>query len=384
MRTTSLLALGVALTLGAGLAPATAATSSPSDRAARLDQPRVAPADRSASLERLAEALTADAAALPPAGSYFRIGGANRYATAVAVSQDTVCGRTETDCPVLGGVDAPVDTVFVANGLDFPDALGAGPVASGLGPLLLVPPSGTVPAVVKNELARIQPMTIVVFGGTGAVSAGVASQLAAYGTVERVAGANRYDTAAEAALVNDELWGEEGLSTVVLASGEGFADALAGGGAAANTQGSLMLTRRSSLPAETLAALQTIQPPTVIVLGGTGVVSTGVENAVRAALPASTVVRASGSDRFGTAIALSKRVFPGVAGEVFVVNGFNFPDALASAPAAGLWGASTLLARAQCVTAATRAEAVRLDPVLVTGFGGTGVLSDNALALGTC
>ena len=89
-------------------------------------------------------------------------------------------------------------------------------------------------------------------------------------------------------------------------------------------------------------------------------------------------------DRFGTAIALSKMVFPSGANELFLVNGLNFPDALASAPSAGFWGASTLLAKSTCVTTGTRTESSRLNPQRVTAFGGTAVVSDNALHLGTC
>ena len=338
------------------------------------------------------------AAALPPSGAYFRLAGTNRYATAVAVSQDLVCGPTETpdQCEGLGGVDAPVETVFVASGTDFPDALGAGPLASGLGPLLLVPPTGTVPSVVKAELSRIDPSDIVIFGGTGAVSSGVATQLAAYGSISRIAGANRWDTAAQTALQNDDILRQQdtdddgtpddlGTQVIVLASGEGFADALSGGGAAANNWGSLLLTAKGSLPTATKNALQTIKPPKVIILGGTGVVSTTVENAVKAAVPASVVKRAAGADRFGTAIAVSKEVFTvsSPANELFLVNGYNFPDALASAPSAGFWGAATLLTKTTCVTSGTRTEASRLDPQRVTAFGGTAVVSNNALHLGT-
>lgn len=396
------MALGLALSLGAGLAPlatataapASSASDAPGDLAARLGSlQREKGATRTPSPAGKASGI---AAALPPTGQYFRLAGANRYATAVAVSQDLVCGPTEpsAQCSGLGGVDAPVDVVFVASGVNYPDALGAGPLATGFGPLLLVPPTGTLPAVVANEIDRINPTDIVILGGTGAVSTGIADQLGTHGLVSRIAGANRYDTASGIALLNDDILRNQdqdgdgvpdnlGTQVIVLASGQGFADALSGGGAAANSWGSLLLTAKAALPAETAAALQTINPPKVIILGGTGVVSTAVENAVKAAVPTSTVTRAAGSDRFGTAIALSQQTFTAGAPEVFLVNGFNFPDALASAPSAGFWGASTLLTRATCVTPGTRTEASRLNALRATAFGGTAVVSDNALHLGT-
>ena len=276
------------------------------------------------------------AAALPPSGAYFRLAGANRYATAVAVSQDLVCGPTETadQCEGLGGVDAPVQTVFVASGTDFPDALGAGPLASGLGPLLLVPPTGTVPAVVKAQPSRIDPTDIVIFGGTGAVSSGVATQLAAYGSISRIAGTNRYDTAATA-LQNDDILLQQdtdddgtpddlGTQLIVLASGEGFADALSGGGAAANNWGSLLLT------GERLPALcdqerpSDDQAPEGHHLGrrwSAGLSRVPSRRSSRRA-PCCGPPAPTGS---GTAIALSKMVFPSGANELFLVNGLKFP-----------------------------------------------------------
>jgi putative cell wall-binding protein len=96
------------------------------------------------------------------AGGVTRQAGSDRYATAVAVS-----GATFGDAA----------TVFVATGATFPDALGGGPVAGALpGPLLLVP-AGGVPSSVAAELRRLDPDRVVILGGTGAVSAGVASQI---------------------------------------------------------------------------------------------------------------------------------------------------------------------------------------------------------------
>jgi spore germination protein YaaH len=85
-----------------------------------------------------------------------RLAGADRYATAVAVSKATYA--------------AGVPVVYLATGLDFADAL-AGAPAAGLqkGPLLLVTAS-TIPAVVQTELARLKPARIVLLGGTSVIS----------------------------------------------------------------------------------------------------------------------------------------------------------------------------------------------------------------------
>jgi len=89
----------------------------------------------------------------------------DRYATAAAVSKATF--------------GAPVNVVYVASGLNYPDALG-GSAAAGYadGPLLLV--NGAIPPVIAAELRRLDPSRIVVLGGRGAVSDAVLTALATY------------------------------------------------------------------------------------------------------------------------------------------------------------------------------------------------------------
>ena len=101
---------------------------------------------------------------------------------------------------VASRASAPSATpvVYVATGENFPDALGAGPAAAIVkGPILLVS-QNSIPGETAAELTRLSPDKIVIVGGTAVVSPSVESALAAYaGTVERIAGANRYDTAAK-------------------------------------------------------------------------------------------------------------------------------------------------------------------------------------------
>jgi len=94
------------------------------------------------------------------------------------------------------GASGPV--VYVATGEDFPDALGGGPVAAMVkGPLLLVR-QDSIPGETAAELGRLAPDKIVIIGGTAVISAGVEAGLGAFATtVERIAGVNRYDTAAQ-------------------------------------------------------------------------------------------------------------------------------------------------------------------------------------------
>ena len=89
--------------------------------------------------------------------------------------------------------------VYIATGVNFPDALGAAATAAlGVGPVLLVQ-TDAIPAETLAELNRLHPDRIVIVGGTAVVSAGVEASLAGLSfapTVTRLAGSNRYATAA--------------------------------------------------------------------------------------------------------------------------------------------------------------------------------------------
>jgi len=99
-------------------------------------------------------------------GSVGRLAGVDRYATAAAISQASFAPGAAI--------------VYVATGLNFPDALaGAAAAGKARAPVLLVTKS-TIPAPIVTELKRLKPKRIVVLGSTGVVSDQVKLALAAY------------------------------------------------------------------------------------------------------------------------------------------------------------------------------------------------------------
>jgi hypothetical protein len=102
-------------------------------------------------------------------------------------------------------VEPSVPVAYIATGLNFPDALAAGPPAAlGNGPVLLVK-TDWIPPAVETELSRLNPDKIVISGGSDVVSDGVAAQLSTYastGVVERLEGPTRYETAVEVSKAN--------------------------------------------------------------------------------------------------------------------------------------------------------------------------------------
>lgn len=178
----------------------------------------------------------------------------------------------------------------------------------------------------------------------------------------RLAGPGRADTAAAVsrAVV------APGAPVAYVATGGTFPDALSGGPAAARGGGPLLLAG-DDLPAVTRAELERLRPQRIVVLGGTAAIPAAVEDALRALAP--TVERVAGSDRVGTAAAVSAATFPDGAPAAYVATGANFPDALAGGPAATLDGAPLLLVGDE-VPEATRAELARLSPERIVVLGG--------------
>lgn len=317
----------------------------------------------------LAEAFTrrpaprVPVADVPSVPQHDRVAGADRLATAVALSQ-------------LAFPDpAAVAALVVAAAGDFPDALAATPLAAALGGPLLLTDGAGLSAVTAEEVRRLAPDRIVAVGGSAALADAVLDDLRALGVaVERVAGDSRFATAGAIA----RLLAPEGGVDVILASGESFPDALAAGPLAALSGRVILLTGRDAVPAATAQALADLQPARILIAGGPAAVGTTVE----AALAVDHVVeRLSGPDRYATAAALVERAVRegGHTDRAFLVSAADFPDALAAGAAVAALG-GILLPVDPTSLAASGAIAELLDRradglVQVTVVGGPGAVS---------
>ena len=198
-----------------------------------------------------------------------RIGEATRYETAVAVAK-----RIGTPGALCG---TAARTVIVATGAGYADALSASPLAAlGKHPILLTAPDA-LPASAAEYLADADADRIVLVGGTAAVSADVERQLRATGaTVTRISGADRYETSAKL-VAWATSFGASGTGCfasdrIALATGEGFADALAAAGPLASDRTPLLLTAADTLSPAARAFLDTHafdDTVTLTVIGGT-------------------------------------------------------------------------------------------------------------------
>lgn len=299
-----------------------------------------------------------------------RISGVDRYATSVAASKSAFA-------------DGSVATAVLASGRDFPDALAASGLAGAVGgPVLLTRPDRLPPEVLA-ELKRLGVRSVVLVGGDAAIQPQVAESLTGAGlAVERVSGADRYETAvAVAGRIGRETGSPARLTFI--ARGDDFADALAVAPAAYRRMAPVLLTRPSSLPGSTRAALAADPATEIVVAGGPGAIGDGVLEIVDA-LNDGAPVRVAGDSRYETA-ALFAEYARGrgwaTGAWVGVATGADYPDALSAASAIGPRAGVVVLTKPLELSAESRAfiqtQCRAGDPVRV--FGGASAVSPGVL-----
>ncbi|PYD00219.1 cell wall-binding repeat-containing protein [Microbacterium esteraromaticum] len=272
-------------------------------------------------------------------------------------------------------------TVMLATSLDYPDALSAAAAAGKASASLLLTPAAAIPAEVTAEIKRLNPTRIVLVGGTGVLSAKVAAQAAAAAPaakVQRVSGATRYATSRTAA----EMGGQS--AQVLIATGRDYPDALSAAAVGNSTGAPVLLVdgAQSKLDAASVATLRKIGATSATIVGGTGVVSAGVEKNLRSL--GISVTRISGADRYATNDAVAKKYFPSSALKVLFASGSGYADALSASVLAGRWSVPLLLTRESCIVGSA-AEFMRTKGTeAAVLIGGEGVLGAGVAALRRC
>lgn len=171
-----------------------------------------------------------------------RLSGRDRYATAAAAAdaaQDAWPAGTASRTVIVALGEHPVASRA------WPDALAAGALAGhARRSILLVRPDG-VPDATRQAITDLGAQAAVVVGGRAAIPDAVAQQLGV--PFERLGGATRYETAA--LLAGAAVSAGADPSTLVVATGGSFADALAAGPAAVASDGVVVLVDGRDLDA---------------------------------------------------------------------------------------------------------------------------------------
>ncbi|HBI57422.1 MAG TPA: hypothetical protein DDY38_11400 [Firmicutes bacterium] len=255
-----------------------------------------------------------------------RLSGSNRFGTAAAISQE----GWET-----------AGTVILARADDFADSLaGVGLSKKYNAPILLTNPVN-LSAVTQAEIGRLGATNVIILGGIGAVSQEIEDQLVESGlTVERIGGKNRFETAA---LIAAKVIEEAPIDTAVIVYGHNFPDALAAAPWAAAAGYPILMVNTAAIPTATQDFLTENNIENTCVVGGTGVISAEVFDA----LPNAT--RVAGNNRYETSVQIASQGFDPYA--VFIASGDSFSDALSLAALAAKYDGSLLLVKQNAIPA---------------------------------
>lgn len=219
----------------------------------------------------------------------------------------------------------------------------------------------------KRVYSRLLVFILILFGLSSLVPP---SQVQAESDYEdyRISGSTRYATAVE---ISKEGW-KDGASTVVLAVGNDFPDALSGTPLAKNLDAPILLTTKQKLHDATKKEIQRLGAQKVIILGGTGAISENVNKELEAIGIATE--RVNGSTRYATSLEIAKRLNAST-DQAVLASGENFADALAIAPYAGEQQVPIILTKKTTLPSATKEYLKQFKSTIIVG--GTAAVSED-------
>jgi len=209
-----------------------------------------------------------------------------------------------------------VDRVILARGDQLFDALTGSVLAGALdAPILLTMPD-KLHEKTSEAITVLGAEEVVILGGDGAVSPVVAEEVADLEIgVKRIAGSDRYETAAVVAgQVEEELGNSFGNQAFIVSGGD-IPDAMAVGPYAAANGKPILLVQKDSIPEGTAAAIDELGIDKMTVIGGPAIVGENVKNVLN-------VERVYGADRYETSVEIAKTYFD-APDKVIIASGNN-------------------------------------------------------------
>ncbi len=233
-----------------------------------------------------------------PAGTVYIIGGTAAISDAVKSQIEAIIGKTATRISgadriataiAVADVVAPASpySIFIANGIDFPDGLSASaPSAKNIAPILLNGPDALDTDVSTYLTAHCADLSaIYIVGGTTAMGSDVGTAIDAVcpGISQRLSGTDRYGTSA--AIAAQFYGGGSAPTDLTFATGQSFPDALVAGPLAAKNNAPLLLVKQSTVPSEITTYMSGVAATSNegYILGGTTVVSDITRASINAA-----------------------------------------------------------------------------------------------------
>jgi len=224
--------------------------------------------------------------------------------------------------------------------------------------------------------------TLTAVSDTGDAIVPIVTDFDVVPAAERRSGPSRVHTS-----VALSSWAFKHDNQVVIASSEGFADALVAGPLAGSLDSPVLLVPRSGVPGEVVDEILRLDAETAYLIGGEAVLPAAIEDQLRAWAGITTIVRLSGANRFETSAAVAQEVFERehpTEGLIALGDHLDqakaFPDALAAAAFGATFEAPVLLVEQTGVPAATLAKLEQrpwADGLVI--FGGAGAIPDEVV-----
>ena len=248
-----------------------------------------------------------------------RISGPDRYETAVSLSKN---GWEESEVAVL------------ATGHNYPDALSATPLAYRYNAPLLLTDTNKVPTAVKKELERLNVSEVVIIGGKSVITPNVEQELKSLGIkkITRISGKDRFETSVKIAEELGEVFG------VVVANGQGYADALSIAPIASSLEMPILLTNKDQVPNSVRNYVESNSIEFSYIIGGEQAVSK------KTAQFFPDYERLSGKTRYETNSMIID-YFSDILNmsTPFIATGEDYPDALSGSALAAMYGSPLIL-----------------------------------------
>ena len=314
-----------------------------------------------------------------------RVGGVDRYDTAVQFAREMASSAALTALTIVNGEDDHMA-----------DALGAASLGNAI---LLVNGSG-IPASVQNFLSNTTYVSkaadIRIIGGESAVPASVETELVAMGftatKVKRTQGDTRYETAIAVSELITLAASDEPI--IVAGANDNLVDGVMASTWAAKTGFPVLLAGPAGLNEATMARLKTIMVTTgkatadkIHIVGGTSAVPSLVEEqlvSTAVGAKASQISRLAGATRYDTASKVTDKIQTAMSNttDFALVSGTKLADALSAGPyLADKTYAPVMTASDELSSqAATQiAAAASSDSTNVRALGGTAAIPSTVL-----
>ena len=282
-----------------------------------------------------------------------RVEGSNRYDTAVEISKKYF---------------KSADTVVLANGRIYADALAASPLASLMKAPILLSESKTISKNTLDEIARLKAKEVVIVGGDNSISKDVENMLKEKKIdVKRVSGENRYMTSLNISKMVKKMAPSD---QVLLVSGQNFADALSVSSMATEKKMPIILTESKAINPTVKAELDSWNLKGVTVVGGENSVSSAVVKEIKA----KENNRIAGKNRFETSVMVAKNAYPKT-DKLFAASGENPADALSVGAVTAMQKTPLVLVSKNAVDPSLKAFVKENKIMNITVFGGMNSVS---------